>query len=239
MIYFIDGTKEGFLTAFLLAFPDPDSAIASSEHQLALGQQCAFVTADEERAKRAERRFLQLDGRCMRELDTLLRSGEKNKEQIAFRYLRLIAQKQRPVRDMLADADVLAASECMARVGHEAERLKGFVRFLESASGALYAPISPDNDICDLLGIHFRARLPGYPFVIHDVSRKKASVWDGEHLFLAPLERAEVLLSADEEAWQSLWREYYRSVNIPSRLRLKQMRGYLPVRYRKFMPEFK
>ena len=138
---------------------------------------------------------------------------------------------------MLANGDVVAATECMQRVTWELHRLKGFVRFMESASGALYAPLSPDHDICDLLLPHFRARLPEFPFVLHDVSRKKAAVYDGKNSFLAPLDRADVLLSADERAWQSLWRKYYQSVNIPSRERLKQMRGYLPVRYWKFLPE--
>ena len=84
----------------------------------------------------------------------------------------------------------------------------------------------------------FRSRLPRFPFVIHDVKRKKAAVWDTEHSFLAPLDRAEIVIAADEDAWQKLWKRYYDSVNIPSRERLKQMRGYLPVRYMKFMPEF-
>ena len=41
----------------------------------------------------------------------------------------------------------------------------------------------------------------------------------------------------DENNWQKLWQRYYASVNIPSRERLKQMKGYMPVRYWKFMPE--
>ena len=81
--------------------------------------------------------------------------------------------------------------------------------------------------------------MPRFPFVIHDVRRKKAAVYDGENVFLAPLEHAEVALTADETAWQNLWKKYYKSVNIPSRERLKQMRGYMPVRYWKFMPEKK
>ena len=121
---------------------------------------------------------------------------------------------------------------------YEIHRLHGFVRFLESASGALYAPLSPDNDVVDLLVPHFRSRLPEFPFVLHDVKRKKAAVYDGKNTFLAPLEQAEVVLSASEQAWQTLWQRYYKSVNIPQRERLKQMKGYMPVRYWKFMPEF-
>ena len=78
-----------------------------------------------------------------------------------------------------------------------------------------------------------------FPFVLHDVTRKKATVYDGKNLFNAYLPCADVLLSADEQGWQSLWKRYYAAVNIPSRERLKQMRGYMPVRYWKFLPEKK
>ena len=70
------------------------------------------------------------------------------------------------------------------------------------------------------------------------MKRKKAAVYDGEHSFTAPLQKAEILLSADEQDWRALWKNYYESVNIPSRERLKQMRGYMPVRYWKFLSEF-
>lgn len=239
MIYFYDGTRSAFLTALTLSFNDPEAVLTCGSAQLSLGQEANFVRTDEERAARAEKRLLELDKDCMRDLDLLLRSGEPTRDATALAYFRMIAREKRPVRNMLADGVVIAATECIRRVTYEVHRFHGFLRFMECSSGALYAPISPDNDICDLLVPHFRARLPQYPFAIHDVKRQKAAVYDGTHVFLAPLKRAEIALSADEEGWVKLWKDYYDSVNIPSRERLKQMRGYLPVRYWKFMPEFR
>ncbi len=239
MIYFYDGSKDAFLTAFLLAYNDGDATLTSGSAQLSIGSQTVFVQADFSRARRAEKRLLAIDKGSMRDLSVLLRSGDGDRDMVALDYFKFLAKTGRPVREMLAEDCVLAAAECMRRVGNEVHRFHGFVRFMETGCGALYAPISPDNDICDLLVPHFRARLPGFPFVIHDVKRKKAAVYDGEHTFLAPLDRAEIVLSAGEEKWQALWRDYYDGVNIPSRKRLKQMRGYMPVRYWKFMPEKK
>ena len=238
MIYFYDGSREAFLTAFVLAFRDPGAVLTSGSAQLAVGQETCFVQTDANRAKKAERRLVSFDKNCMHDLNTILKSGDANRDMVAFNYLHLVAEKGMPVRSMLAEQAVIAADECMRRVKLEIHRMHGFVRFMESASGALYAPISPDNDIAEDLLPHFRARLKNFPFVIHDVGRGKAAVYDGEHTFTAPLKEAEVVLSADEGAWQSLWRKYYESVNIPSRERLRQMRAYMPVRYRKFMPEF-
>ena len=235
MIYLTEETRDGFLSAFLAAWGDEEAVLLPKDRQ-PLGA-CVEVMPDPKRAQRALCRFRELDGGCMRELDRLLRCGEEGL-QTAFRYLLLIAKRGGPVRGMLSHPDVLKAEQALRRVAHEIDRMKGFVRFCESASGALYAPLSPDNDIIDILARHFQKRLPEYPFVLHDVKRKKAAVWDGEHLFLAPLVQAEVMLSADEDGWQTLWKTYYSAVNIPSRERLRQQRGYLPVRYRKFMTEF-
>lgn len=46
MIYFIDGSREAFLTAFLRAFYDENALITSSQCQLTLGQETFFINAD-------------------------------------------------------------------------------------------------------------------------------------------------------------------------------------------------
>ncbi len=237
MLYLFDGSKNGFLTVLVKAFEDRDAAVCSGRVQLALGQGQVCVETDFELAKRVESKLLSYDRDCMRDLDVLLRSGQEDREQIAFRYFRLLAKEKLPVSKRLADLDVFRAMERIRKVSHEIHKFHGFIRFMETESGALYAPFSPDNDICDLLAPHFRLRLPHYPFVLHDVGRGKAAVYDGEHLFVAPLESASVVLAANERDWQALWRKYYASVNIPSRKRLKQMRGYMPVRYWRYLTE--
>lgn len=237
MIYFFDGSENGFLTAFLEAFHDEHALISSRKTQLLLGETPIFVQTDEARALRAKTRLLSFDKECLRDLALLLRCGKADNEQVAFGYLRALATHKAPVRNMLTNRVVFIAVEYIKKVALEIHRFHGFIRFMESASGALYAPLSPDNDICDLLLPHFKARLPQYPFVLHDVSRNKAAVYDGEHTFVAPLTQADVVLSAKETQWQALWRQYYNAVNIPCRERLKQMRGYMPTRYWKFLPE--
>ncbi len=237
MVYTFDGTKYGFLTVLLFAFHDAGAIVTSGQTQIPLGMATMDVPTDFARAKKAEERLSFFDSDCAFDLDRLLRCGMDDKEQVAFRYFRLLAQEKRPVSKRLANPDVFTAVEYIKKVGHEIHKLHGFIRFMETESGALYAPFSPDNDICDLLLPHFRARLPQFPFVLHDVKRQKAAVYDGKNSFVAPLAQADILLSADENGWQSLWKKYYGAVNIPCRERLKQMRGYMPARYWKFLPE--
>ena len=238
MIYLYDGTLEGFLTAFLNAYPEPEAQVQSDGFQLPIGAEAVNVATDPDKAEKVKKRLLSFDRRCMHDLSYLLRSGDADKNETALGYLRFLASQKRPVMEMLSCDAVRRADDCIRRVGLEIHRMHGFIRFFETESGALYSAFSPDNDIVDLLIPHFRARLPHFPFVIHDIKRKKAAVWDTQNSFLAPLDKAEVVISADENGWQNLWKQYYTSVNIPSRERLKQMRGYLPVRYMKFMSEF-
>jgi probable DNA metabolism protein len=237
MIYVYDGTKNGFLSAFLQAFKDPYALVTSKQVQLRLGEPLIQVETDDQKAEKAENRLLSFDRDCMHDLDRLLRSGEEDHEQVAFEYLRLLAQKKSPVGKRLTEPCVFKAMEYIKKVGFEIHRFHGFIRFMETASGALYAPFSPDNDICDLLAPHFRKRLPEFPFVLHDVKRKKATVYDGKNTFNAYLPQANVVISADETEWQSLWKGYYQAVNIPCRERIKQMKGYMPIRYWDFLPE--
>ncbi len=237
MIYFFDGTTDGFLTAFVCAFHDQDAQLACDKAQLLLGQEPVYVQTNKDKAQRARARLLSFDTRAMRDISYLLRSGESDSAQVAFRYVRRLAQAKKSVREALAFDDVFEAVQRIKRVAFEIHRFHGFIRFTQTASGVFYAPFSPDHDICDLLAPHFRARLGKTPFVIHDVKRKKAVIYNGAHTAVLPLVSADVFLSDDEQAWQALWKTYYTAVNIPSRERTRQMRGYMPVRYHTFLTE--
>lgn len=239
MIYLFDGSESGFLTAFVRGFNDKNALLVSNKKtvQLPLGMPTIVVDTDVKISEKARARLTLFDCHACKDLELLLRSGEPDSEQAAFLYLRFLAQRKIPVRNVLTEPCVFDAFERIKRIRLEIHRFHGFIRFMECESGALYAPFAPDHDICELLLPHFRARFSNFPFVLHDVVRNKAAVYDGKNAFLAPLDKAEVLLAADEEEWQGLFKKYYHAVNIPSRERLKQMRGYLPARYEKFMPE--
>ncbi len=237
MLYVFDGSAEGFLTAFVKGFLDGDAEVSSKQVQMRIGRGQVCVETDFLLAERVKNRLLSFDGACLHDLDTLLRSGEADNEQVAFLYFKKLATEKTVIRNRLADLDVFRAVEYMKKVGFEIHRFHGFIRFMETASGALYAPFSPDNDICDLLLPHFKARLPQFAFVLHDIKRKKAAVYDGKNSFASPLSQADILLSGDEIAWQTLWKDYYAAVNIPSRERFEQMRSYMPKRYWKFLTE--
>ncbi len=238
-IYLTDGSETCFYTAAFRACTDRTCQVTCENNvQLSLGAQIITVLPDEEKSARVRKKLQECDPRSLQDISLILRRGCPQKEMIALAYLRLIVRSGAPVRDRLSLSAVRDAADAIKKVLNEAHRLTGFLRFMESASGIFYAPFSPDNDILDLILPHFLRRFADQSFVIHDIARKKAALYNRNECIITPTdESVNVILSDREEGFQMLWKEYYRSVNIAQRPHKKQMKGYMPVRYWKFLPE--
>lgn len=239
MTYYItDGSEDCFYTAVFDAYKNENCIITSQgDVQLGLGYELIEVERDENKAERVKRKLNLLDAGALNDIKLVLKSCDPLKENIAFKYVKLIVKNGGAVRNMQADPRVLEATDVISKVTGETHRMKGFLRFMENADGVLYAPYSPDNDITDMLSVHFAERLGGQKFVIHDVKRKIAALYDGNEIIMTRVEDAEIYLSEYEKYFEDLWKQYYKSVNILSRPHEKQMKGYMPVRYWKFLPE--
>ncbi len=237
-IYRTDGSVDGFFTAVFDAYKDENAYLTSSAYlQQGLFDTFRFVETDEEKAKRVVKKLYSLSRRGTREIFSILRTSEEEREQVAFSYAKKIVRYGESVRGRLADADVRRALDLSGRVWTEVHRLKGFLRFRETAEGVLYAPCTPDNDVVELLESHFCKRFQGLAFVIHDVKRGLALLYDGKECLLARADNAEVILSEKELAFSALWKKYYQTVTIPSRKNVRQQKNYMPVRYWSMLTE--
>lgn len=236
--FITDGTAQSFFTAVFNAYNCKECIISSSERvQLALDTEIVKVETDELKAQRVIKKLDLIDKYSIDEIGLLLRSCRDDKEQTAFEYIKLIVKHARPIRTMLNNPTVIEMTNIRSGVTGEIHRFKGFLRFMESDTGIFYAPFSPDNFIVDLLMPHFIARFKNQKFVIHDVKRKVACLYDGNSWIMRDAEKADLFLSAYEKVFEKLWKKYYNSVNIPERKNEKQMRGYMPVRYWNFLIE--
>jgi len=236
-VYFTDGTSECFYTAVFDAYKDENAYVTSEKYlQLSLGQSFVHVIADGEKVARVLNKIRRLDKNAVYDVELALRSRERDREQTAFLYVRELVRSGKSVRGKLSVSAVRRMMDLRSQVAGEVHRLKGFLRFSETADGVLYAPCSPDHDDVDLLAPHFIARL-ACPFVIHDVWRKKALLYDGRECVVMPVDSAEIVESDRQQAFSELWKKYYRTVNIPARKNVRQQKGYMPVRYWKFLNE--
>ncbi|MCM1437701.1 MAG: TIGR03915 family putative DNA repair protein [Roseburia sp.] len=239
MTYFlVDGSEDCFYTAVFDAYKNKDCIITSERDvQLGLGFEVIDVCTDGDKAARVKAKIRTLDRGAAEDITLVLKSNSPLKENVAFEYIKLLISNGGAVRGMLANPAVIEMNEIRSRVTLEAHHLNGFLRFMENSDGVMYAPYSPDNDITDMLAVHFAARFNGRPFVIHDIKRKIAAMYDGREIVMTYAGDAEIYLSEYENYFQNLWKQYYDSVNIGSRPHEKQMRGSMPVRYWKFLPE--
>lgn len=236
--YIVDGTEECFYTAVFDAYNDKECIITSERDlQLGLGYGLKEVITDCTKASRVKNKIAAFDKGAPEDVKLVLKSCDPLKESAAFEYIKLIIRCGGAVRNMLAHPTVIEMNAIRSRVTGEAHRLKGFLRFMENADGVLYAPYSPDNDITEMLALHFAARFANQKFVIHDIKRKIAALYDGGEIVMTGVRDAEIYLSEYEAYFENLWKQYYKAVNIESRPHEKQMKGYMPVRYWKFLPE--
>lgn len=237
-IFITDGTVTGFFTAVFSAYAEKECLITSDNNiQLSLDSEIINVFGDNEKSMRVQTAIEKCDLTAVDDIILALHSCDPLKEQTAFEYIKKLLVFKSPISKRLSLPEVIEFNELLYKIRGEVHRFKGFIRFMESKDGVLYAPYSPDNDITDLIMPHFAERMKSERFVIHDTKRKVAGMYDGREWIICGVGEAEVYLSEYEQAFKNLWKKYYSAVNIKERHHEKQMKGYMPVRYWKYLPE--
>lgn len=137
----------------------------------------------------------------------------------------------------LADPRIDAVRRAALHTGREYEKYLGVVRF-QDVGGIFYARIEPDCDILPLLAGHFARRLADQGWVLHDIRRDRAAVYDGKNWCIQNLKMSQIpQITPDEETYQQLWREFYRSTTTRQRLNYKVQWTHMPKKYWKHLVE--
>lgn len=138
----------------------------------------------------------------------------------------------------LHDPRVSRILELSRKVSGEKHRMLGLLRFRQLNHDLYYAPMEPDYNILALVAPHFSRRMADQNWIIHDLKRGLAAVYNKEQWFLTELSQIPPLETPAEEArWQKLWQEYFDSIAIASRTNLALQRRFLPRRYWKHLIE--
>lgn len=161
-------------------------------------------------------------------------------ERLVWRYLQLGLSVGRQLTGMLADEPVCSVNRIARHVSHEAHKYKGFVRFREVEAGFLYARIEPEADILPFIARHFIERVGDRPWMIHDLCRNKAAVYDlTSWRLIKDIElTAEPSFTPTEHDYAALWQRYFQRHAIAERHNPKLQQKHVPLRYRKHLTEF-
>jgi DNA polymerase len=178
--------------------------------------------------------------RVTRELMELLESAAcfSTDDRWAFLY-KVVWRWQQGEHDVVSPADPDGARlYSMVKAVHREEHdMHAYVRFRErpESEGAprFVAWFEPTHEVLPQVARHFARRMGGVTWVIATPSA--TMMWDGEALHAGP---AVMRGAADiEDAGESMWLTYYRSIFNPARLNAGLLRSHIPSRFWKNLPE--
>ncbi len=245
MILLYDGTYDGLLCAIFDAYAKKllgDVSIMSKT-KLSSTPFCEICVAENDsgHADRVEKKLKNL-GADMTVYQAWL-SEEEGIEDCILKFIGIALNTGRNPSDRLYDADVKRVVFAARRVSGEAHRYLQFTRFVK-ASGQegeppIYvADIEPLYDILVLIAEHFTKRFADQRFLIRDRARSEALVWDTQRWQIIELPEYARGIPADSE-FETLWRDYFKTIAIPWRVNKKLQRQFIPERYRRYLTEFR
>lgn len=248
--FLFDGTFDGFLSVVFEA-----ARLKLSVHDICT-EQCytpslfgeSRVTISD--STQAERVWTSLGQRAGSEIANMVRAAfladKPEGPLILWRYLQRIfhAATSEAGRNIL-DADCHWVYATARKVTHEAHLLTGFVRFQATAESGKIALIEPEYNVMELIAPHFVRRFPGESWMIVDTRRGIGIQFDTQelHTFFCnpdtlPKAHGKVTIPGIEaDPLESLWLQYYHSINIEERRNPKVMCRLLPRKYWKYLPE--
>lgn len=244
LIYLYDGSFEGIMTAIYEAYyrrQKPDYIISKDNLQYGLMDEYVYIESDEEKSNRVYESAVQKIGKeAVENVFYVYLSEDKNSGTLIYRYLRLGFKLGNRIDMNLANEDVFNILKLVRQVSFEVHRFKGLLRFVELKNGVFYAVMEPDNNILMLLVPHFKERLSDQSWIIHDVKRGTAALYNKEEWVITVLPEGITLnLSEREEFFQSIWKEYFKTIAIEERKNPRLQKNYMPVRYWKNLIEKK
>lgn len=153
-------------------------------------------------------------------------------------YLRFGFRQGPTVEEMVTHQYVKPLHDMSGRVGFEAHRMTGLLRFHKTKQGAYCAVIEPLYYILPLLAEHFADRMPDVSWLIHDRNRALTAAYENGQWAVVPGRLIDtVKLADDEDQFQLMWRRYFDAMAIENRLNPKLQQHFMPKRYWKHLVE--
>jgi probable DNA metabolism protein len=240
MIYIYDGTWDGLMCLIHKTAEDetiPEEILRYD----AVKQRLLFESAQVEndpRIAEATASLLQkrVSGPMWAEIWFALLS-DSGAEMAIWHALESAWRRGRRAETDLVDPCIDTVRRAARRTAGEYDKYLGLTRF-EDAGGVLYAKVEPDCDVLPLLARHFAARLSDRGWIIHDLRRARAAVFDGKNWRLTNRELPSVSqLTPGEKEYQELWREFFSATTTHQRLNYKVRNTHMPKKYWKHLVE--
>ena len=243
LAYTYDGSFDGLLTCIYQYYYSPKKAetITCKYNYIPdLIHEEIYIEADEEKSLKVIKAIeSKIGSSALKNIFTLFLSEENNIEMLILEYIKIGFKLGSEIHNHLHNPIVLEATKCCRRVSYEAHRMCGFVRFKCISNDIYYSSIEPDHNILTIIAPHFCERFPTQRWLIHDIKRDLAIIYDCHQWVLSAFKKedAKVLLSVTDGLYEELWKTYYNTVAIKERENSRLRRQMMPQRYWKHMLE--
>lgn len=182
---------------------------------------------------------------ALRDIRAAFFAGTRGNEDTLLAYIRYLFASKKPVDRDYSHPAVLAVSQTAKKVRREKHRMEAFVRFRLTKDHLYYAIVQPDFNVLPLISDHFEKRYADQRWLIYDALRRYGIYYDlhsveevSMDFSVSPQDAAIATLHDEkEELYQTLWKQYFDSVNIASRKNTKLHIRHMPKRYWKYLPE--
>lgn len=245
LIYIYDGSFEGMITSVKRAIKEkaiPERIICESDDEGFLFAEKIIVQTNNIEAEFFIKEIVEkFSYKTLQNIIYAYLSEEKDIEKMILDYILSIFQYGQKVNGNLTLDPVLKIYKVCQRVKLEAHRLKGLLRFRKLMDNVFYAPVEPDNDVIKLIAPHFTRRLKNEKWMIHDIKRNIAIIYQGINWQLVNIEGNEISLQeiydTEEKLYQELWKTYFQAIAISERRNPKLQKRLMPKRYWKYLIE--
>ena len=247
-----DGSFEGLLTAFFEVYEykiaQPFICKEGNTSSTLFGQVHHSVFNEDKSRRVYEKLKERLLAKPFSKLYTVYLSEIKDIENVLLRYVQYVLANKKNVEKDYSHPDVLMIQQTDRKVHREKHRMEAFVRFQCTKDQLYYSIIQPDYNVLPLIKNHFEKRYADQRWLIYDSQRKYGLYYNLEKVeevainFETDLNNATSLkeiFDEKEELYQTLWQQYFKSVNIKARKNMKLHIQHMPKRYWKYLVEKK
>lgn len=236
LVYVYDGSFEGILTSIFEAYyrrQQPVDILPEYSLQQDLLAQYVYIATDPAKSDRVYSSILQnISSEALKNVYHVFLSEDKDAGSLIYRYLKLGWKMGQKVELHLSDETVFKVMDINRRLEFEVHRLLGFVRFRQVEGGIFYSAISPDNNVIELLAPHFAERLSDQKWIIHDVKRDLAALYNRKEWIISEFTANGIPGDTEEEKqYSELWKEFFNTLAIQSRTNPRLQRQLMPRRY--------
>lgn len=208
-----------------------------------------YVHHDPVKARRVIAKLKQkLTPKSLQQLYRTFLSEERGIEDIMLRYIQYILSSKTSVENDYSHPDVLYLQQMSRKVDREKHRMEAFIRFQLTKDALYYGIVQPDYNVLPLIIPHFKNRYADQRWLIYDAMRKYGIYYDLETVTEVQISFCEsttdtgspvTIYDAREGLYQTLWQQYFSSVNIKARKNTKLHIQHMPKRYWKYLVEKK